>query len=106
MSTLISKIKKLYSEEWNSLQVSRWENIRGKGKWRYVVNHYVLLWGVSVAAALSALAIYTSPTPLYLPRVFVANFTIWPIFGFFLGIFEWRSNEKKYNKYNSKFGSA
>lgn len=102
----MSKIKKLYLLEWDDAKLERWANIREKGKWRYVATRFVPLWGGGMAIAMSAWTIYFSSLPLYQPRVFVINFIVWSIFGFFLGISVWHVNEKKYIEYKSKSNST
>jgi len=87
---------------WDAKKARKWKNTLKKGKWHYLLIRSSLYWGGAMVIGMSVLNIYGSPVPVDVARVVSINLVIWPLFGFFLGMFEWRSNNKKYYQYQSK----
>ncbi|MFA6185962.1 MAG: hypothetical protein WC770_01955 [Phycisphaerae bacterium] len=75
---------------------AKWEKIRQKGKWNYIIKHGVLIWGIGSAifAAFFSSIIGDKSFLKMLP----INLITLPIGGIFWGYFMWFYMEKAYMK--------
>lgn len=78
----------------------RWKETRAKGRWRYMLLHGILLWGLPVGIAV-ALFISCGRGTIKLGFAQLATtVVVYCIVGMlFSGWWQWRANEKSYQWY-------
>lgn len=64
------------------------EGLLAKGKWRYIVLHGVLGWGIITALLYSTLMFWINSTTSL--QSIAINLLLFPVTGFFWGLFSWR----------------
>ncbi len=76
-------------------QLDKWAKIRRMGRSRYVRNHWVLGWGLTVAIVWSFWMAFEKgwgQLPIFLVLALIG----FPFGGYFLGRMMWRLSEKQY----------
>lgn len=75
----------------------KWEKIRAKGKWNYILLDGVLGWGVSTAVLFSVIFPLIDGKQSFL-HVFALSIFLFPLGGIAWGYFMWMFIEKAYEK--------
>jgi hypothetical protein len=79
-------------------KLEKWEKLRAKGKWNFILIYGVLLWGVSTAVLFSfILPLATGDKGSFL-HVFALSIVLFPVGGIAWGYFMWIFSEKAYEK--------
>ena len=84
----------------NRKQYDKWERQRRQGKNSFALKWGVLYWGVTVAIV-SMLLGYFIFHEQWMWRRLIFNLVIFPIMGYFWGIFVWHNNEKMFHNYKA-----
>lgn len=74
---------------------TKWTKIRDMGKMKFILKHGVLYWGVTVALLYFFLKLIVEPSDRILLSLIEA-LVEFSIGGFFVGLFTWNANEKRY----------
>ncbi|WP_145939607.1 hypothetical protein [Paenibacillus glacialis] len=87
----------------NERSEKRWEKMRAKGKRHFVVNSGVLRWGLTTAVLYSIFVTYLNNglTGILLNdflRTLLIAVILFPIGGYFWGIWVWKWQEKNHRK--------
>ncbi|HZS07720.1 MAG TPA: hypothetical protein VFD58_22985 [Blastocatellia bacterium] len=82
------------SKPWDEKQIARWEGIRAKGKWRFVLISGVLFFGTIFTVAINIFDYFFSNIAFNFWFNVVTPYAI----GFMNGLFGWKGNEKKYSQ--------
>jgi hypothetical protein len=78
--------------------IERWEKIRAKGKWRYCFIYGSLFWGGFMVVFLSLFDLLQKEFNM---KNSVIRLGIFLVFGFFYGMWQWKSNEARHQQYKN-----
>jgi hypothetical protein len=76
--------------------IERWEKIRAKGKWRYCLVYGSLFWGGFMGVFLSLFDLLQKEFDI---KRSVLRLGIFLLFGFFYGMWQWKTKEKYHQQY-------
>lgn len=76
------------------------KRLMDKGKWHYIFVYGVFGWGVSTAILFSLLLVFSGETS-FVDAIF-QSLIMFPIGGFFWGLYMWSYFVKQYTKINKK----
>lgn len=90
----------------NEKQIKRWEAIRQKGKWHFVLLDGIVKWGFSTAILSSLLTYLITPlfnnhTVSFSPTNLLLSFVIFSIMGILFGLSLWWLAESRYQQYQA-----
>ena len=83
--------------EMNQRNMKKWEQIRSKGRSRYIWVNGVVIFGLVTAISWSIMMELVQPSEFIFLRPLMA-LILFPAGGYFFGIFNWKANENKYVK--------
>ncbi len=76
---------------------AKWEKLRVKGAWNFVLKYGVAGWGLTTALLFSALIYFAGRSAgASFARVLLPSLVIFPLFGLAWGWAMWALNEKAY----------
>ena len=75
----------------------KWEKIREKGKWDYIIKYGVLVWGIGTAIAYSIIMHQINKGTSFLVTLGL-SLVLFPLGGIAWGYFMWCYMEKAYQK--------
>jgi uncharacterized membrane protein len=81
-----------------SNKLEKWEKLRAKGKWNYILIYGVLLWGASTAILFSLIFPLAMGGKVTFLPVFALSIVLFPLGGIAWGYFMWTFIEKAYEK--------
>ena len=96
----------LAERQWRNIDrhMEKWENVRKEGKWRFILVHGVLFWGLmmTLTMLLFNLLIHPEKTLTWVLIEFVMYLIGFSLGGVVWGLVVWRSSEKRYNEWKEK----
>ena len=79
-------------------KIEKWEKLRAKGKWNFILKYGVLLWGVGTAVLFSLFFPMVMGGKKPSLPVFALSIVLFPIGGIAWGYFMWIFGENAYMK--------
>jgi hypothetical protein len=77
-------------------KIEKWEKLRAKGKWNFILKYGVLLWGVGTAVLFSLFFPMVMGGKGQSSSVFALSIVLFPIGGIAWGYFMWMFSENAY----------
>ena len=85
----------LQGEKMNTKQMAKWEDIRNKGKRKYIIKYGLIFWGIPMAILVSLLQ-YLSVGKLNVIMNVIISIIVFLLGGLLYGLIMWTYLEKRY----------
>ena len=93
-----------FSSQWTPKQDEAWKKLRSQGENLYILHYGVLRWGIITAFLFSVLrlALSNPKSSEEIIITFILSIILFPIAGYFVGLYTWRKNETQHERFNSR----